>query len=668
MAATPQDGGPPVDSTFPRPHLLSRVWRSLVGPPRDLGDRSLFHRLALFPFLAWVGLGADGLSSSSYGPEEAFRTLGGHAYLALPLAAVMAVTIFIISAAYARIIEEFPHGGGGYVVASKLLGERAGVVSGSALIVDYVLTITVSIAAAGEALFSFLPPAFEAMKLPIEVVLIATLILLNIRGVRESVVAMVPIFLVFLGTHAIIIVGGIAMGLSGYERAAEPLAHDFDRGSSTLGWLGMAFLLARAYSLGGGTYTGIEAVSNGMAVMQEPKVATAKRTMLYMAVSLAVTASGLLVCYLLWGVTPVEGRTMNATLVERIVGVDFAGRAFAVLTLFSEAALLVVAAQAGFMDGPRVLANMAVDGWIPRHFSSLSDRLTTQNGILLMGGTALVALLYTGGDVRELVVMYSINVFVTFALSMLAMTIHCWRTRAKRPSWERRLALFVTGFALCTTILGVTLVEKFGEGGWLTVLVTGIVVGSCFVVRRHYRRVGKRLGMLYAELAKAVVEPATAPAALDPAQPTAAILVAAYGGLGIHTLYQALKTGAGQYKNVVFLSVGVVDSGIFKGEDGFEDLRVQTEGALGKYIALAQGLGLAATSRSFVGTDAAAEAEQLCVEVLKEFPQTTFFAGKVVFEEEAWYHRLLHNETAFGIQRRLQQAGKQVVIVSARLD
>src|SRR5215210_8711124 len=136
---------------------LRRLRTLVVGRPRDLRDTRLFHRLSLIPFLAWVGLGADGLSSSAYGPEEAFKALEGHTYLAVALAALMATTVLLISAAYRRIIEEFPSGGGGYVVASNLLGPGAGVVSGSALLVDYVLTITISIAAAGDALFSFLP-------------------------------------------------------------------------------------------------------------------------------------------------------------------------------------------------------------------------------------------------------------------------------------------------------------------------------------------------------------------------------------------------------------------------------------------------------------------------------------------------------------------------------
>src|SRR5512137_1649643 len=152
---------PPVE----KPPLHHRARRLLFGKPRDLGDRSLFQHLSLLPFLAWVGLGADGLSSSSYGPMEAFLTLKEHTYLALGLAALMAATVFIIAAAYSHIIEDFPHGGGGYLVATKLLGPRWGVLSGSALLIDYVLTITVSIAAAGDALFSFVPASLHQGKM-----------------------------------------------------------------------------------------------------------------------------------------------------------------------------------------------------------------------------------------------------------------------------------------------------------------------------------------------------------------------------------------------------------------------------------------------------------------------------------------------------------------------
>ncbi|HEU5359258.1 MAG TPA: APC family permease, partial [Gemmatimonadales bacterium] len=342
------------------PSPLRRLKHALFGRPRDLTDTGLFHRLALIPFLAWVGLGADGLSSSSYGPEEAFRALGQHTYLAIGLALVTAFTVLLISAAYSRLIEEFPTGGGGYVVATKLLGPSAGVISGSALLVDYVLTITTSLAAAGDALFSLLGPQWVPLKLPLEVVLIVVLTGLNIRGVRESVIALLPIFLLFLVTHVLVIGGGIVAHLGRVPEVVQQVQTGYSSGMSLLGAVGMTLLFVRAYSLGGGTYTGIEAVSNGLPIMRDPKVRTGKRTMLYMATSLAFTAGGLIVCYLLWGIGPVEGKTMNAVLVERMVGGMPFGHLFLILTLFSEGALLVVAAQAGFIDGPRVLANMAV--------------------------------------------------------------------------------------------------------------------------------------------------------------------------------------------------------------------------------------------------------------------------------------------------------------------
>jgi amino acid transporter len=645
------------------------IWRLLIGRPRTLRDRTLFHRLSLIPFLAWVGLGADGLSSSAYGPEEAFRQLGEHTYLAVALAAMMIATIFVIATAYSRIIEEFPHGGGGYLVATKLLGERVGVISGAALLVDYILTITVSIAAAGDALFSFVPLSWHGLKLPFEVLLIAGLTTINIRGVRESVLALTPVFLVFLVTHALLIGGGIVAHGPELPATAQTVGHGFQGGLATLGLAGLFGRFVHAYSLGSGTYTGIEAVSNGLAMMREPRVQTARRTMLYMATSLAVTAAGLIVCYLLWNVTHVEGKTMNAVLAERVAAAWPHGHTFAIVTIFSEGALLVVAAQAGFLDGPRVLANMAVDNWLPRRFAALSDRLTTMNGIVLMGAASLAALLFTAGDVRHLVVMYSINVFATFSLSMLGMAL-TWRVRRRRPNYRLWTALFVAGFLLCATILAFTVYEKFLEGGWVTLTVTGTVVLLCYAIRAHYRSVSGALAQLYSELGSLTDKLPPSAAAVgepDANRPTAAVLVSAYGGLGIHTLLTIFRTFPDHFRGVVFLSVGVVDSGSFKGEEEVARLELETKLMVEKYVELARGLGIPAASRVGFGTDAVAEAEKLCIAIGREFPCTTFFAGQVIFQRERWFQRLLHNETAYAIQKRLQWAGHTMVILPARV-
>jgi hypothetical protein len=653
-----------------QPSMIRRLKYVLFGKPRDLHDHRLFHRLSLIPFLAWVGLGADGLSSSAYGPEEAFRQLGAHPYLALPLAALMATTVLLISAAYRRIIEEFPTGGGGYVVATKLLGVEAGVVSGSALLVDYVLTITISIAAAGDALFSFMPLAWHSVKLPVEFGLLLMLTALNIRGVRESVLTLLPVFLLFLVTHVLIIGAGLLIALPKAAATFEGARTGYEQGVATMGLGGLLMLFIRAYSLGGGTYTGIEAVSNGLPIMREPKAETGKRTMVYMGTSLAFTASGLLLCYLFWQLAPATGKTMNAVLVERLAGGLPLGAVFVVLFLFSEAMLLVVAAQAGFIDGPRVLANMAVDSWVPHRFAALSERLTTQNGILLMGGAAFAALFYTRGNVGHLVVMYSINVFLTFSLSMYAMLQFWFQHRKSRPFWKRRMMLFAAGFTLCVTILGITIYEKFAEGGWITVLITLLVIGLCFLIRNHYRAASAKAGELYRELGDLPHLPAgatAAPGPVDRTRPTAAILVHSYGGVGIHTVLNVFRSFPGHFSNLVFLTVGVVDSGEFKGEHAVEELRARTEEMLGKYVALAHRLGVPAVSRLAIGTEVVAEAERLCLEVAREFPSTTFFAGKMIFQQERWWQRFLHNETAMAIQKRLQWAGKTVVTLPIRV-
>src|SRR6266849_7271801 len=173
----------------------------LIGPARDVRDPEIFHSLSLVAFLAWVGLGSDGLSSSCYGPEQAFLALGHHQYLAVFLAMLMALTVFIISASYSQTIDLFPTGGGGYLVATKLLGKYFGLVSGSALVVDYVLTIAISIASGADAIFSFLPITWLPFKFWLCLAVVLLMVLMNLRGVKESVLSLLPIFIAFIVMH-----------------------------------------------------------------------------------------------------------------------------------------------------------------------------------------------------------------------------------------------------------------------------------------------------------------------------------------------------------------------------------------------------------------------------------------------------------------------------------
>jgi amino acid transporter len=663
-AAQPALAPPPLASSSTW-HRLRRV---LIGGPRNLLDPKVYHHISLIAFLAWVGLGADGLSSSAYGPEETFRAIGEQHYLALALAGAMTTTILVISVAYSQIIKRFPFGGGGYVVATRLLGARWGVVSGSALLVDYVLTISVSIASGADQIFSVLPPRWAPWKLTVEAIVIGILLLMNLRGVKESVTALVPIFLVFVLTHAFLIAGGVASHAFEVSRVVGEVRTGFSHGLGTIGLAGMFALLVRAYSMGAGTYTGIEAVSNGLQIMREPKVHTARKTMTYMGISLAVTATGILLLYMLFHVAPEPGKTMNASLVERFAR-GFPGplrQTYVWITLATESALLFVAAQAGFIDGPRVMSNMAGDSWLPHRFAQLSDRLSMQNGVLLIGVASIATLFYTHGDIAALVTMYAINVFVTFSLSQASM-LRYWFARRSEPGFKRGMGVHGTAFALCLGILVANVYEKFEQGAWVTVAVTAVVIGLCLVIRRHYRSVQfnlRRLDEIMNSLPSHQVNVRTA---LDPRQPTAVLLVGAYSGLGIHQLLTIQRLFPGYYRNFVFLSVGVIDSASMKGVEEVEQLRASTEAGLRRYVELAARLGLAADYRMAIGTEAVAEAERLCVEVSKQFPRAIYFAGKLVFEREKWYQRLLHNETAAQLQRRLQFAGLSAMVLPVRV-
>ena len=650
--------------------LGDKIRHALVGKPRNIKDPSLFHKLALIPFLAWIGLGADGLSSASYGPEEAFRVLGHHTYLALVLALATAVTVFVISAGYARVIEYFPSGGGGYLVASSTLGEKAGVLSGCALLVDYMLTITVSIVACGDAVFSFFPVQYQSFKTPFEVMAILLLVVLNLRGIKESVTTLAPIFMLFILTHALLIGYGILSHVPDVAAVSGNIRSGFQGGMATLGLSGMLFLFLRAFSLGGGTFTGIEAVSNGLQILREPRVQNGKRTMLYMSVSLAVTAAGILVCYLLLRVTPVEGRTLNAVLAGRVFGGWSFGGTLALVTIFTEGAILLVAAQAGFAAGPRVMANMAVDYWFPHRFASLSDRLTMQNGVLLMGGATILLLFYSHGRITTLVVMYSINVFLTFSLSNLGMARMFVRNREKEPAWRRRLPVHILGFGLCLTILVVTTIEKFTAGGWLTILLTSAVIALCYVIKGHYNRVCRGVRELDDMLVALPHKGAYNANPTDSDEMTAVQLVNGYSGFGVHTFLSILRSFHGVYKNFIFVSVAEVDAGAFK-ESEAEALGHLTQGtrdALKRYVEMARRLGFPADFRYDMGIDVAQTATRLCESVVRDFPKSTVFAGQTVFRRPGFFNKILHNETAFAIQQELRWKGITTVILPIRIN
>ncbi|MEM7828207.1 MAG: APC family permease [Candidatus Aenigmatarchaeota archaeon] len=647
---------------------LSRIKHKLFGPPKDPKERSIFHKLSLIPVLAWIGMGADGLSSSAYGPEQAYRALQGHVYLAVFVGLLTAITIIVISYCYCCIIEHFPHGGGGYIVATHTLGRKLGLISGCALLVDYILTIAVSIASCVDSVFSFLPISYHGGKIFVGGILIIMLIILNIRGVKESVIVLTPIFISFMLTHIMMLLWGVFSHRENIPSLINGINSSVKNDIDGIGLLGITSVLLYAFSLGGGTFTGLEAVSNGLPILREPKVKTGKRVMVYMATSLSFIAVGFFLCYLLYDVKHEEGRTLNAVLSDRIFrGIPYGG-IISLITILSESALLIVAAQTGFVDGPRVMANMAVDSWLPHRFSALSERLTLRNGITLMGFGALLIYIYTSGSIESLIVMYSINVFITITLSILGMAIFYYKNRNHEKKWLRDIVIMILGFTLSTTILMVTTYEKFFHGGWLSILITAITVGLCFAINKHYENVRKYISKLDEAFTHLPSGKGGITSVPDPREKTAIQLVSGFNGFGIHTFYSIINNFPNLYKNFIFISVAVIDSGNFKGAKEIANLERSTIQSLEKYVNLARNFGFASEWRMTLSNDVVEAATSECIRLSREFKDCTVFMGQLTFGLEKFYHRVLHNETAFAIQRRLQEKGITSVILPIRLD
>ncbi|MDS4043056.1 MAG: APC family permease [Candidatus Competibacter sp.] len=652
--------------------FVDYVREAVIGKPHDPLNPETRHNLALVAFLAWIGLGADGLSSACYGPEEAFLALGQYTHFGLYLAAATFLTVFIIALAYNQVIELFPSGGGGYKVATQLLGPRAGLVSGSALLVDYILTISISIAAGVDAVFSLLPPSAQPYKLSSQVGLVVVLILLNLRGMKESIKVLLPIFLGFFLTHAFLIVYGVLAHSEGLPHLIPDTIGETRQLTEQMGWVFAAALFLRAYSLGGGTYTGLEAVSNNVNMLSEPRVKTGRYTMFYMAGSLSFTAGGVILLYLLWSVKPVEHQTLNAVAFSAIIdswGINpTLSHGLLAVVLLLEGGLLFVAANTGFLGGPTVLANMAVDSWVPRQFRNLSGRLVTQNGIFLMGVGALGILVWTRGDVSVLVVLYSINVFVTFSLSLLGLCRHWWASRYDENNWKSRLSLSLLGFAVTGGILVVTVVEKFTEGGWLTILITGLIIALCALIKRHYERVRQQLRTIDALYAPRpnwgddLPEPR-----LDQELPTAIFLIGKNRGLGMYTFKWLNEVFAGHFRNFIFLSIGEVDAESYGGKGALRSLQYQIENSLRYYVNYCHSQGLASTSFAGYGTDVEAELEKLVVKVVSEYPNSVCLGSKLIFDNESWLISWLHNHTAIAMQRRLHLREIQMIVIPIKI-
>jgi hypothetical protein len=393
--------------------------------------------------------------------------------------------------------------------------------------------------------------------------------------------------------------------------------------------------------------------------------------MLYMALSLAFTAGGIILLYLLWDTRPVEGQTLNAVAFGAIIdsfgwetGVS---QGALVVVLALEAGLLFVAANTGFLGGPAVLSNMAADSWVPHQFRYLSTRLVTENGVLMMGVASLLILLWTGGSVATLVVLYSVSVFLTFAVSLFGLCLY-WAGRRTGNNWLGRLALSTTGFVVCAVILTVLLANKFMEGGWFAILIVGAIIAACMRIRSHYDETKAQLKRLDADFSGIQFGSIAKPPKPDPDKPTAAFLVGSSRGGGLHALLWVQRMFPDHFRNFIFVNARTVDSQSFGGREDLAAMKVEANASLSYFVNYCNSKGWAAKSYLSFGTDPIDEFTQLAERVLKEFPNAVFFTSKLIFDRENWLTRLLHNQAAMALQRRFHLRSMQMVILPMKLN
>ncbi len=653
---------------------MKRLRGWIFGRPRDPLDPEISRRVLLAAMLGWVGLGANGLSSACYGPEKAYVALGVHTELGPFLALATTATVFIIAVAYSQVMEIFPSGGGSYKIASQLLGPKFGLVSGSAQVVDYVLTIAVSLASGTDALFSLLPVSAQSYKLPAEIGLTALLVVLNLRGIQESIRFLAPIFVGFVLVHALLIIFGIGSDATRFVSMWDNASTDIGSLSSQAGWTFVAAVFLRAFALGGSTYSGVESISNHINLLAEPRLKNGRMTMLYVAIPLAFTAGGLVLLYSLESVQAVRGQTLNAIAFSAVIAklaLDPAtSQGLLVATLALEGAILLVAANSILIFAPLLLGNMATDSWLPHRFRNLSSRLVREDGVLFIGACAIAILLWTHGELGLLVVFYSINVFLCLTLSKLGLCRYWWNRRGELSLKHlvARLVIAAAGLVVALVVLLMTLHEKFFEGGWATVCLTLLVVAAGVVIRRQYDWVSlqrRKLDKVF-ELPEEHLRGAKT-ASPDPAQSTAIFLTTDHWGPTIHTLLWVHRIFHGRFRNWLFVSAVEVQASVLSAPETVPDLKAGIERSLDQLEAFCAREGLTTARFVVFGTDPVKSLEDLIKEVSARFPDSVCFANKLMLPANRWFAEWLHNQTALGLQRQLHVEGIPLVILPIKL-
>ena len=481
--------------------------RTLVGPPIP-SDRADEERLS--PLTALPVLGADCVASSVYGPEEMMRmlALAGAAalWLTMPVALAIVLLLALLTVSYRQTIQAYPSGAGGYVVAGDNLGRTVGLVAAAALLIDYTLDVAVSVATGVQSLTSAIPGLAD-WRVSIALAALALLTIANLRGIRTSgLLFSAPIYVYILGTLAVLSYGMYLWttgSLPAYEpppAAAEQLA------AGPLEALGF-FLVLRAFSSGAVALTGVEAISNGVPYFREPSTTNARRTMLAMSAAFALLFLGIAFVGGQLGVVPdpSEVETVLSQLTRTLIG---RGAGYLVVQGASIVPL-VLAANTGFADFPRLLSMLAHDRYLPKQFATRSSRLSFGNGILLAALVSAGLIVMFGSSVAALVPLFTVGAILTFTLSQAGMVRHWWTHRGR--GWRTSMAVNLVGAVTTAVVLVVVVATKFAAGAWVVVVVLPVLVVGLRAIGSHNRCVDEQVAL---EPGAAVPPPAAEASAL----------------------------------------------------------------------------------------------------------------------------------------------------------